>query len=91
MVIRRFDVPKLAYCQNFCGFKSIETAQVYLGVFEKVYRFTPFSRGARSEIRAQSTLQLAGYDLSRMPLTWLYQGYSLNWPVTSEVADVPNL
>jgi transposase-like protein/DNA-directed RNA polymerase subunit RPC12/RpoP len=87
MVIRRFD----QHYQNFCGFESIETAQVYLGVFEKVYRFTPFSRDARPEIRGKSPLQLAGYDLSRMPMTWLCRGYSLDWPVTLEPDDVPNL
>jgi transposase-like protein len=87
MVIRRFD----QHYQNFCGFESIETAQVYLGVFEKVYRFTPFSRDARSEIRGKSPLQLAGYDLSRMPMTWLCRGHSLQWPVRLETDDVPNL
>jgi transposase-like protein/DNA-directed RNA polymerase subunit RPC12/RpoP len=87
MVIRRFD----QHYQNFCGFESIETAKVYLGVFEKVYRFTPFSRDARPEIRGKSPLQLTGYDLSRMPMTWLCRGYSLDWPVELEVADVPNL
>jgi DNA-directed RNA polymerase subunit RPC12/RpoP len=87
MVIRRFD----QHYQNFCGFESIETAQVYLGVFEKVYRFTPFSRDARPEVRGKSPLQLAGYDLSRMPITCLCRGYSLEWPMELEVADVPNL
>lgn len=87
MVIRRFD----QHYQNFCGFESIETAQVYLGVFEKVYRFTPFSRDARPEIRGKSPLQLAGYDLSGMPMTWLCRGYSLEWPMELEIADVPNL
>lgn len=86
MVIRRFD----QHYQNFCGFESIETAKVYLGVFEKIYRFTPFSRDARPEIRGKSPLQLAGYDLSRMPMTWLCRGYSLEWPLTLEVEDVPN-
>jgi transposase-like protein/DNA-directed RNA polymerase subunit N (RpoN/RPB10) len=87
MVIRRFD----QHYQNFCGFESIETARVYLGVFEKIYRFTPFSRDARPEIRGKSPLQLAGYDTSRMPMTWLCQGYSLQWPVMLETEDVPNL
>jgi transposase-like protein len=39
LVIRRFD----QHYQNFCGFDTLETAQLFLGVFEKVYRFTPFS------------------------------------------------
>ena len=87
MVIRRFD----QHYQNFCGFESIETAQVYLGVFEKIYRFTPFSRDARPTIRGKSPLQLAGYDTSRMPMTWLCRGHSLQWPVMSEAEDVPSL
>ncbi len=87
MVIRRFD----QHYQNFCGFESIETAQVYLAVFEKLYRFTPFSRDARSEIRGKSPLQLAGYDLNQMPMNWLCRGYSLEWPITPEPNDVPNL
>ena len=86
MVIRRFD----QHYQNFCGFESIVTAQVYLGVFEKIYRFTPFSDDAQPAIRGKSPLELAGYDLSRMPMTWLCRGYSLEWPVTMEVQDVPN-
>ncbi len=87
MVIRRFD----QHYQNFCGFESIQTAKVYLGVFEKIYRFTPFSRDARPEIRGKSPLQLAGYDLSRMPMTWLCRGHSLQWPVTPEATHVPNM
>jgi transposase-like protein/DNA-directed RNA polymerase subunit RPC12/RpoP len=87
MVIRRFD----QHYQNFCGFESVQTAQLYLGVFEKVYRFTPFSNDARPEIRGKSPLQLAGYDLRHMPMTWLCRGYSLEWPVTLQPAHVPNL
>jgi transposase-like protein len=86
MVIRRFD----QHYQNFCGFESIETAQVYLGVFEKIYRFTPFSADAQPRIRGQSPLQLAGYDLSHRPMPWLCQGYSFDWPVTSSPQEVPN-
>jgi transposase-like protein len=88
MVIRRFD----QHYQNFCGFESIETAQVYLGVFEKLYRFTPFSADAQREIRGRSPLELAGYDLRQMPMPWLCRGYSLEWPIVQEArnADVPN-
>jgi Transposase IS66 family len=85
MVIRRFD----QHYQNFCGFESVETAQVYLGVFEKIYRFTPFSNDAQPTIRGKSPLQLAGYDVSRMPMTALCNGWSLDWPATSEAGDVP--
>jgi transposase-like protein len=86
MVIRRFD----QHYQNFCGFESIESARVYLAVFEKIYRFTPFSDDARPAIRGKCPLQLAGYDPSQMPLTWLCRGYSLDWPVTLEAGHVPN-
>lgn len=83
MVIRRFD----QHYQNFCGFESARTAQVYLGVFEKLYRFTPFSDDARPEIRGKSPLELAGYDLSHMPMPWLCRGYSLEWPIMQEAQD----
>jgi len=86
MVIRRFD----QHYQNFCGFESIQTARVYLGVFEKIYRFTPFSDDAQPAIRGRSPLEIAGYDLSEMPMPWLCRGYSLEWPVKAEVADVPS-
>jgi transposase-like protein len=86
MVIRRFD----QHYQNFCGFESIQSAKLYLGVFEKVYRFTPFSKDARPEIRGKCPLQLAGYDLSCIPMASLCRGYSLEWPLTVESHDVPN-
>jgi transposase-like protein len=87
MVIRRFD----QHYQNFCGFESIETARVYLGVFEKIYRFTPFSDDAQPRIRGKSPLQLAGYDLGMMPMNWLCRGYCLERAVSQGVEDVPNL
>jgi hypothetical protein len=58
-------------------------------VFEKIYRFTPFSNDAQPAIRGKSPLQLAGYDVSRMPMTSLCSGWSLDWPVTLETDDVP--
>jgi transposase-like protein len=86
MVIRRFD----QHYQNFCGFESIESAQLYLAVFEKLYRFTPFSDDAQPAIRGKCPLQLAGYDISQMPMTALCQGLSLDWPVEVPQLDVPN-
>jgi transposase-like protein len=86
MVIRRFD----QHYQNFCGFENIETAQLYLAVFEKLYRFTPFSDDAQPAIRGKCPLQLAGYDISQMPMTALCNGLSLDWPVEVPQNDVPN-
>jgi transposase-like protein len=86
LVIRRFD----QHYQNFCGFESIETAQIYLGVFEKLYRLTPFSEDAQPRIRGKCPLELAGYDLSRLPLASLWNGLSVEWPMQAPHAIVPN-
>ena len=86
MVIRRFD----QHYQNFCGFESIETAKIYLGVFEKVYRFTPFSDDAQPTVRGKSPLQLAGYDLSDMPMNSICRGLCLERAETQEADLVPN-
>jgi transposase-like protein len=85
MVIRRFD----QHYQNFCGFESIESAQLYLAVFEKLYRFTPFSDDARPAIRGKCPLQLAGYDISQIPMATLCQGLSLDWPLQLVEEVVP--
>jgi transposase-like protein len=86
MVIRRFD----QHYQNFCGFENIQSAQLYLAVFEKLYRFTPFSDDAQPAIRGKCPLELAGYDISQMPMTALCQGLSLDWPLEAAQYDVPN-
>jgi hypothetical protein len=83
-VIRRFD----QHYQNFCGFDSIETARIYLGVFEKIYRFTPFSQDAQPRVRGKSPLQLAGYDIAQFPMWAICSGLSIGWP--TEVNLVPN-
>lgn len=84
LVIRRFD----QHYQNFCGFESISSAQAYLAVFEKLYRFTPFSQDAQPRIRGKSPLQLAGYDVSQTPITLICSGLSIDWP--TGVCLVPN-
>jgi len=86
LVIRRFD----QHYQNFCGFESIETAQAYLGVFEKVYRLTPFSDDAQPCIRGRCPLELAGYDLRKLPMAALWNGLSIEWPMEAPQYDVPN-
>jgi hypothetical protein len=86
LVIRRFD----QHYQNFCGFESIETAQVFLGVFEKVYRFTPFSDDAQPRIRGKCPLELAGYDISQMPMAAICNGFSVDCPLEVAQNHVPN-
>jgi transposase-like protein len=85
-VIRRFD----QHYQNFCGFESIQTAQLYLVVFEKVYRLTPFTDDAQPRIRGKCPLELAGYDLSQLPMAALCKGLSVEWPMEVPSGDVPN-
>ncbi|MGB0383875.1 MAG: IS66 family transposase [Ardenticatenaceae bacterium] len=72
LVIRRFD----QHYQNFCGFDSINSAQQYLAVFEKIYRFTPFSQDAQPRLRGKSPLEVAGYDISNMPMATICAGLS---------------
>jgi transposase-like protein len=64
LVNRRFD----QHYQNFCGFQTIETAQRYLAIFERTYRLTPFTADAQPRIRGKCPLELAGYDVSAIPL-----------------------
>jgi hypothetical protein len=63
-LIRRLD----QQYQNFAGFDSLTTARVYVHLFELVYRFTPFGTGANPHLRGRCPLELAGYDLSQLPL-----------------------
>jgi len=86
LVIRRFD----QHYQNFCGFDTLETAQLFLGVFEKIYRFTPFSQDAQPRIRGKCPLELAGYDISQVPMASLCAGLSVAWPLEVTQNLVPN-
>jgi len=86
LVIRRFD----QHYQNFCGFDTIESAHLFLGVFEKLYRFTPFSQDAQPRIRGQCPLELAGYDISQVPMASLCAGLSFAWPLEVAQNHVPN-
>jgi Transposase IS66 family len=87
LVIRRFD----QHYQNFCGFDSIDTARLFLAVFEKLYRSTPFSQDAQPRIRGKCPLQLAGYDISQVPMVSLCAGLSVDWPLEIAHTHVPNL
>ena len=86
LVIRRFD----QHYQNFCGFESVETASLFLGVFEKVYRFTPFSQDAQPRLRGKSPLELAGYDVAQMPMASVCRGWALSLSTQQAGNHVPN-
>jgi len=77
--------------KTFCGFENIETARLYLGVFEKVYRFTPFSNDAQKRIRGRCPLELAGYEVLKLPMAQLFRGLALQWPATAFQELVPNV
>ncbi|MDH4135750.1 MAG: transposase [Anaerolineae bacterium] len=92
LVIRRFD----QHYQNMCGFDSIETARKYLHLFELSYRFTPFARdnrpvkGRELDIRGKCPLELAGYDISQMPIARILRGQLLGWSPETLRELVPN-
>jgi transposase-like protein len=69
--------------KTFCGFESIESARLYLGVFEKVYRFTPFSDDAQERVRGKCPLELAGYEVRKLPMAQLFRGLALQWPAAA--------
>jgi transposase-like protein len=77
--------------KTFCGFENIESARVYLGVFEKVYRFTPFSDDAQERIRGKCPLELAGYEIQKLPMSQLFRGLALQWPASAFQELVPSV
>ena len=77
--------------KTFCGFENIDSAQLYLGVFEKVYRFTPFSNDAQERIRGKCPLELAGYEVHKLPMSQLFRGLTLQWPEPAFRELVPNV
>ena len=76
--------------KTFCGFESIESARLYLGVFEKVYRFTPFSDDAQERIRGRCPLELTGYEIQNLPMAQLFRGLALQWPGSAFQELVPS-
>jgi hypothetical protein len=87
LVIRRFD----QHYQNFCGFDSFDSARLFLAVFEKVYRFTPFTEDAQPRVRGKCPLELAGYDIAQLPMAQLCRGWALAWPLQLDQEVVPNV
>jgi hypothetical protein len=88
-----------------CGFDSIETARKYLNLFELAYRFTPFVQdnkkdrrrppnqriGGKSHLEwGKSHLELAGYDVSQIPIAHILRGQLLGWPPETLRELVPN-
>lgn len=76
--------------KTFCGFDNVESARLYLAVFEKVYRFTPFSGDAQERLRGKCPLQLAGYEVLKLPIAHLFRGLALQWPTSAFQELVPN-
>jgi len=93
LVNRRFD----QHYQNMCGFDGIETARKYLHLFDVTYRFTPFAKdnrpveGRELDIRGKCPLELAGYDISQMPIARVLRGQLLGWPPKLLQEAVPSV
>jgi transposase-like protein len=95
LIIRRFD----QHYQNFCGFERIETARCFLGAFEMVYRFTPFAQDNQKDkerppdqrIGGKCPLELAGYDVRKLPIAQIGHGRLLGWPDQALGGLVPNV
>jgi transposase-like protein len=87
LVIRRFD----QHYQNFCGFDSLASARLFLAVFEKVYRFTPFTQDAQPRIRGKCPLELAGYDVASLPMAQICKGWALGWTDQPHQGVVPSV
>lgn len=87
LVIRRFD----QHYQNFCGFDSLASARLFLAVFEKVYRFTPFTPDAQPRVRNKCPLELAGYDVASLPMAQICKGWALDGAVSLSRETVPNV
>jgi hypothetical protein len=73
LVIRRFD----QHYQSMCGLDSLESARLYLRVFEFVYRLTPFADDNASYVRGKCPLELAGYDLDALPIADFFRNLKL--------------
>jgi transposase-like protein len=82
-LIRRFD----QHYQNFAGFDSLETARCYLHLFELTYRFTPFGPEVQPHLRGKCPLELAGYDLTQVPLARYLQEHG-TVPLTRSATQV---
>lgn len=86
LVIRRFN----QLYKNFCGLDSLESAQVFCRVFEKTYRFTPFTQDAQPSRRGKCPLELAGYDISNLPMRDVCRGWASGWPEKIQGETLPN-
>ena len=80
-VIRRLDQHYL----TMCGFDSLESARVYLRLFQLVYRLTPFAEDNRGPKRGKCPLELAGYDLTAFPIANFFAHLQL--PVLAQTSQ----
>ena len=56
-----------------CIFHALQNVQGYF--------FTPFSQDAQPRIRGKCPLELAGYDISQVPMASLCAGLTVTWPL----------
>jgi transposase len=85
LVIRRFD----QHYQTMCGFDSVDSARVYLRLFQLTYRLTPFVDDNPTAIAGKCPLELAGYDLQALPIADFFLNLKLPALVPSAPEAVP--
>ena len=83
------------YGMNIAGLSAYERAHVwysrrFLAVFEKVYRFTPFSDDAQPRLRGKSPPQPAGDDVTQLPMTAICNGWAFPGSTRTTSGGVPN-
>ena len=72
-IIRRLDQHYL----TMCGLDSLESARVYLHLFQLVYRLTPLADDNPGPKRGKCPLELAGYDLTALPIADFFRDLQL--------------
>ena len=74
-----------------------QAQRIFDHLFELTYRFTPFAKdnrpvkGRELDIRGRCPLELAGYDISQMPIAHILRGQLLGWPPETLQQLVPNV
>ena len=69
-VIRIFN----QHYKSMCSFESIQTARIQVQAFSVVDNFTPFTQDAEVRLRGKCPLEVAGVEISQVPLYQMLKG-----------------
>jgi transposase-like protein len=74
-----------------CLFHALQQVREHVkGAYGTNY-FTPFSDDAQERIQGQCPLELAGYEVQKLPMAQLFRGLALQWPASAFQELVPNM